>query len=80
MVDEPWLERRHDLDEPLDREPVLRLLRGQWREGLFDELPGEVGQRRRGRPGRLDEDVAPVQPLSPGALVQVRIEIDSHLS
>lgn len=76
MVDEARLERRGDLDEPLDRQMELGLLRGQGMEGLLDQLTGESGKGERTRARREDEDVAGVEPLAASTFVEGGVEVD----
>jgi len=76
MMDEAGLERPHDLDELLDRQALLGMLRIERAERLLDQLPGQLRQRPCARTGRVDEDVPGIKTATPLVVGQVGVEVE----
>src|SRR4030095_4531374 len=76
MVDEAGFQGPDDLDELLDRQVVLGMLRVEGPERLLDQLAGEFGERLGARARRVDEDVPSVEAAPPFLIAEVGIEVE----
>jgi hypothetical protein len=77
MVDEPGLERPDDLDELLDRQALLGMLRIERAERLRDQLASVLRKRPGARARRIDEDVPAVETAAALVVVQMGIKVKS---
>jgi hypothetical protein len=76
VVDERRLHRGEAGDPFLDGHVVLRLERVVGREGVLDQLAGEVAQGQAALLGGEGEDLSPVEPQPSLLFREPRIDID----